>query len=123
MEQSAERGTSHGEISLYESSLAEMMRISSWLENQCRVHNKIFFEQAAANRKSYIEFQNTTGIEFRFISMEVKIIRDDKVIDSFELDTENWKNEEFAKLYFDRDLKENDSLSFNPDTIDYQIRL
>lgn len=119
--ESAEKGTTEFELWMYESALAELIRVSSWLENQCRINNTIFFEPTNIGTKPYIKFQNTTGMGFRFIGIEVKVIREDKEIDSFEIAAANWKDGEFAKLYFDKELEENDALSFNPDNVEYQI--
>ncbi len=121
MEQSYETGASQAEIAAYESSLAEMIKISGWLREQCSIHNKILSEQTSAGRKSYLRFQNNTGIDFKFIAMEVKIIRREEEVDSFEVATSNWKDGDFAKLYFDETLKENDGLSFDPNNIEYQV--
>lgn len=121
MEQSIEKGTSYIEVYMYESIIAELERVSSWLENQCRKNNRILSEQTETELKQYIEFQNTTGIDFRFIAIGVKLIRDSKEIDLFEIATVNWKNGEFAKLYFDVEIMDDDVLSFDPDMVEYQI--
>lgn len=121
MEQSIEKGTSYIEVYMYESIIAELERVSSWLENQCRKNNRILSEQTETELKQYIEFQNTTGMDFRFIAIGVKLIRDSKEIDLFEIATVNWKNGEFAKLYFDVEIMDDDVLSFDPDMVEYQI--
>ena len=121
MEQSINKGTSHGELLVYESALAEMRRVSEWLKIQCLQRNKIFFEHTENGTKSYIEFQNTTGMNFRFIVMEVSVLQDNKECDRFELAAVNWKNGELAKLYLNREIREDEILSLNPDNIEYQI--
>ncbi len=121
MKQSLNKGISHGEILVYESALSEIRRVSEWLKFQCRERNKIFFERTENETKSYIEFQNTTGMDFRFIAMEVSVLRDGEERARIELAMANWKNGELAKLYLHRELKENEILSFNPDNVEYQL--
>ena len=36
MERSLEKGTSYGEVYMYESAIAELERVSNWLESQCK---------------------------------------------------------------------------------------
>lgn len=121
IEQSLNKGASHGEILAYDSALAEMRRVSEWIKTQCQERNKIFLECTGNEMKSYIEFQNTTGMNFRFIAIEVSVLQDNKETDRFELATANWKNGELVKLYLSREIKEDEVLSFNPDNIEYQI--
>ena len=121
MAQSVNKGTSPGEIFMYESALTEIKRVSEWLKNQCQTRNKIFYEHTENGTKAYIEFQNTTGMNFRFIAMEAGVFQDSNEIDHFEIATANWRNGELAKLYLNREIKENEALSFNPDNVEYQV--
>ena len=41
MERSLEKGTSYGEVYMYESAIAELERVSNWLESQCKKNNRI----------------------------------------------------------------------------------
>ena len=121
MERSLEKGTSYGEVYMYESAIAELERVSNWLESQCKKNNRILSEQTGTGLKQYIVFQNTTGMDFRFMAIGVKLIRDSKEIGSYEIATVNWKNGEFAKLYFDVEIMDDDVLSFDPNMGEYQI--
>ena len=55
------------------------------------------------------------------MAIGVKLIRDSKEIGPYEIATVNWKNGEFAKLYFDVEIMDDDVLSFDPDMVEYQI--
>ncbi len=111
-------GASQGDIAMYESTIAELVRINKWVLEQCQTNNRIYFED---DGRKYMLFKNTTGIDFRFFAMKVNVINDKKVFDVFEVATANWKSGKWTRLYFDAELSEGSVLSIDANSIEYQV--
>ena len=121
MNEALETGTTPGDIYMYESTIAEMIRISEWIRLQCKGRNKVYFEGHGKGTRKYVKFRNTTGIDFRFVSMKVKVERNGQTADSFELTTANWRAGRTARLYFDAEFAEGDKIIFDSGSIEYQV--
>ena len=118
MEQALHEGSSKGDIAMYESAIAELVRINKWIMEQCQTNNRVYFED---DGRKYMLFKNTTGIDFRFFAMKVNIINEKKVFDAFEVATANWRTGKWTRLYFDTELREGNILSIDADSIEYQV--
>ncbi len=118
MEQALSEGASQGDIAMYESAIAELVRINKWIMEQCQTNNRIYFED---DGRKYMLFKNTTGIDFRFFAMKVNVINEKKVFDAFEVVTANWKAGKWARLYFDTKIGEKNILSIDTSSIEYQV--
>ncbi|MCI7146052.1 MAG: hypothetical protein MR991_06420 [Clostridiales bacterium] len=121
MEDAMERGATAGDRFIYESSIAEIRRVGRWLKEQCSTECRLYTETDGDSQRQYIEFRNTTGMDFRFFAMEVIVLREEREVDSFEVMTAGWRNGETARLYLARNIGSEDVLSFNPDSVEYQV--
>lgn len=116
-----EHGASYDDICMYECTIAELLKISRWIKEQCLINNRIYFEKEGSEVKNYFKFQNYTGLDFKFLSMKVNVIAENKIIDTFEIAATNWKNGKSAKLYFDNEIKGGNIVSIDADCVDYEI--
>ena len=117
MEQVLREGASQGDIAMYESAIAELVRINKWIMEQCQTNNRIYFED---DGRKYMLFKNTTGIDFRFFAMKVNVINEEEV-DEFEVSTANWKAGKWARLYFDAKVGETNIFRIDANSIEYQV--
>lgn len=119
LEQALYEGASDGDIIMYESVIAELLRINEWLLEQCRVNNRVYFE---ADGRKYMLFKNTTGIYFRFFAMKMKVVSNSEVVDICEVTISNWKSSKWERLYLDVELVEDNIISIDANSIEYQVR-
>lgn len=89
------KGASQGDIYIYESAIAEMLRINDWILEQSRINNRVYFED---DGRKYMLFKNTSGIDFRFFAMRVNVIDEDTVVDTYEVATAKWKTGKWQGL-------------------------
>ena len=113
-----QEGASQGDVYMYESAIAELIRINDWIMEQISISNRVYFE---SDGRKYILFKNTSGIDFRFLAMKVSIVDRKTVVDTFEVATANWKAGKWARLYFDADIKEGSILRIDANSVEYQV--
>lgn len=113
-----ESGASIGEVAMYESTIAEMVRVNDWILEQSQTNNRVYFEDSGAK---YMLFKNTTGMDFRFFAMKVKVVENGNIVDIYEVSTTKWKSGKWAKLYFEATLKEGHILRIDANSLEYQI--
>ena len=118
MERALREGASQGDVCMYESAIAELLRINEWIKEQSRNNNRVYFED---DGRKYMLFKNTAGIDFRFFAMKIKVVDKEKVIDTYEVATANWKAGRWARLYFDADFKKGNILRIDANSIEYQV--
>ena len=112
-------GVSQGDICMYESAISEMLRINNWIVEQIRLNNRVYFEK---DGRTYMLFENTTGIDFRIFAMKVNVLRNEIVTDLDEVVVANWKTGERKRLYFDAEFEEGDTLRIDANSIEYQVK-
>ena len=118
LERALQEGTSQGNIHMYESTIAELVRINDWILEQCQENNRVYFEDSG---RKYILFKNTTGINFRFFAMKIKIIDNEKVVDTYEVTASNWMYSKWQRLYFDAQFNEGNILRIDINSIEYYV--
>ena len=118
LDRALREGATQGDVCMYESAIAELLRINEWILEQSRSNNRIYFED---DGRKYILFKNTAGIDFRFFAMKIKIVNKEEVVDTFEVATANWKTGGWARLYFDTDIKNGNILRIDANSIEYQV--
>lgn len=118
MERALHDGASQGDVCMYESAIAELLRINEWIKEQSRINNRVYFED---DGRKYMLFKNTAGIDFRFFAMKIKVVDKEKVLDTYEVAAANWKAGRWVRLYFDADFKEGHILRIDANSIEYQV--
>lgn len=118
LERALKEGASQGDIYMYESAIAELLKVNDWINEQRQVNNRVYFED---NGRMYMFFKNTTGIDFRFFAMKIKVIDNEKVVDTYEVTASGWKSGKWERLYFDAKLKKGNILRIDANSVEYQV--